>query len=98
ASVTVSMAAERMGICTPMARVTRELTSTLLGNTSEAAGRISTSAKVRATSELSGNLSSGDCPSGIGQPHLGAGGIEDAKRLKREASEARSVPPVGGFI
>ena len=36
-------------------RVTRDETSTSLGSTSEAAGRISTSSKVSATSELSGN-------------------------------------------
>ena len=70
ASVTVSMADDRIGICTPIERVTRELTSTALGSTSEAAGRMSTSSKVSATSESWGNLLfSEDCPSGIGQPH-----------------------------
>src|SRR5665648_135873 len=69
ASVTVSMAEDRMGILTEIDRVTREATSTSFGSTSDGPGRISTSSKVSAKA-LSGNrvLSLEERPSGIGQP------------------------------
>ncbi len=43
ASVTVSMAEDRMGILTEIDRVTREATWTSFGKTSDGPGRISTS-------------------------------------------------------
>ena len=62
ASVTVSMAEDSTGICSEIERVTRDATSTSFGSTLEAAGLISTSSKVSATSL------SGKCRLVIGLP------------------------------
>src|SRR5680860_803274 len=69
ASVTVSMAEDRIGTLMEIDRVTREATFTSLGSTLDGPGRIRTSSKVSAMA-LSGKreLSLEDCPLGIGQP------------------------------
>src|SRR5687767_487975 len=101
ASVTVSMADDRMGMCSEIVRVTRVLTSTVLGRTSEAAGRISTSSKVSPSSTSRSSFVSGMGPSGISQPRLSAlAGLTphppEAARLRRSGFGGAS--PVGGLL
>ena len=71
ASVTVSMADDRIGILTEIERVTREETSASPGITFEAPGRISTSSKVSAMAPSANWNLFEERPSGIGQPRHG---------------------------